>query len=40
VPRFLRTVRQIGYAGRLSFEGRLVNPATELPVAAALLRAE
>ena len=40
VPRFLRTVRQIGYAGRLSFEGRLVDPAAELPAAAARLRAE
>ena len=40
VPRFLRTVRRIGYTGRLSFEGRLGNPAAELPAAAALLRAD
>lgn len=40
LPRFLRTVRRIGYTGRLSFEGRLDNPAAELPAAAALLRAD
>ena len=40
LPRFLRTVRRIGYTGRLSFEGRLDNPAAELPAAAALLRTD
>jgi sugar phosphate isomerase/epimerase len=39
LPRFLQTVRQIGYTGRLSFEGRIDDPATELPVTAARLRA-
>jgi sugar phosphate isomerase/epimerase len=33
LPRFMKTVRQIGYDGRLSIEGRIENPAAELPVA-------
>lgn len=40
LPRFLRTVRQIGYTGRLSFEGRIDDPAAELPVVARILRAD
>lgn len=38
LPRFLKTVRSIGYTGRLSIEGRIDNPAAELPVALKLMK--
>ena len=39
LPRFLKTVAQIGYTGRLSIEGKIENPAVELPVALKLMKA-
>ena len=38
LPRFLRTVREIGHGGRMSVEGRIAENGAELPVAARLLR--
>ncbi|MDD5708285.1 MAG: TIM barrel protein, partial [Kiritimatiellae bacterium] len=38
LPRFLAAVRQIGYRGRMSIEGRIDMPETELPAAARMLR--
>ncbi len=35
---FLAATRQIGYQGRMSIEGRIDDPAAELPVAARLMR--
>ncbi len=38
LPRFLGAVRASGYAGRMSIEGRIEQPADELPVALGLMR--
>lgn len=40
LPRFLRAVGRIGYTGRISIEGRIDAPATELPAALRLMREE
>jgi sugar phosphate isomerase/epimerase len=38
LPRFLKMVGSIGYTGRLSYEGRLADPAVELPRALEMMR--
>jgi hypothetical protein len=38
LPAFLDAVRRSGYAGRMSVEAKLIDAATDLPAALALLK--